>query len=93
MGRPDGGWGGLRVLMNQVQAQRCPRLEQAGSGPVCWTSTDLFAVGASFLWQTTETVLEVRPWPGSSSTSHSAESLARTALNTRPGFTATLQDA
>lgn len=54
--------------------------------------TDLFAVIATFLWQTTETVPGVAPLPGSTTISHSAESLGRAALNDRPVFTAALKN-
>lgn len=47
---------------------------------------------ATFLWQTTETVLGVAPLPGSTTVSHSVESLGRAALNDRPVFTAALQN-
>lgn len=53
--------------------------------------TDLFAVTVTFFWQTTETVLGVAPLPGSTTMSHSAESLGRAALKDRPVFTVALQ--
>lgn len=54
-------------------------------------ATDLLAVTATFLWQTTETVLGVAPLPGSTAMSHSAESLGRATLNARPAFTVALR--
>lgn len=53
--------------------------------------SNLLAVTATFLWQTTDKVLGGVSLPGSTTMSQRAESLGRTALKDNPDFADTLQ--
>lgn len=87
----DGGSGAARRRLWRIKSPDESSPDPSGSQPLD-VSTHLLAETGHFLWQSTDTRLDVCPEPVSSTTSHSCGSLARTAPKARPGLTATLQD-